>query len=162
MSTMPRPTMPPTPDVAADLDMNSNRARQGENSEMTPDQSPAVIQTPTSTSKKRHMTADDKFSLPPPPSRPRRIIQMKPATQQREEPRPTLTPANSKGSSNGSVSGPSLSPNAGRKAPNPSTAAGKKMARKTAHSVHSDNQLCMVEIKHADQSRSLSAADVRK
>ena len=140
---MSGPTMPPTPDVAADLEMNTNRVMQGENIEMTPDQSPTITQTPTSTSKKRHMTADSKFSLPPPPSRPRRIIQMKPATQQREEPRPTLTPANSKGSSNGSVSGPSPSPNTGRKGPNPSTAAGKKMARKTAHSVSHGMKSCL-------------------
>ena len=132
---MPRPTMPPTPDLAADQEVDLQSSTNDPDMETIPTSNSTTPQAHVSPSKKRSSGSDAKFSLPPPPSRPRRIIQMKPATQPKRDPKPSLTPANSKGSSNGSVSGASTSPHAGRKGPNPSTAAGKKMARKTAHSV---------------------------
>ncbi|KGO77829.1 hypothetical protein PITC_060100 [Penicillium italicum] len=71
------------------------------------------------------------FDLPPPPTRTRKIIQMKPKS-------PSKTPKtreNGKGSqsSEDAVSNPT--PNSKRKQPSATSAAGRKIARKTAHSL---------------------------
>ncbi|KAK4190486.1 hypothetical protein QBC35DRAFT_69747 [Podospora australis] len=78
------------------------------------------------------------FVLPPPPTRSRKIIQMKP----REEPAPDTT-ASSSGSKTATASAASKSSTtttlaaAGtkRKQPSATSAAGRKIARKTAHSL---------------------------
>ena len=76
------------------------------------------------------------FELPPPPTRSRRIIQMEPASQQKEQ-------INASGDQSSPAKGlshkkglPGAASNAmGKKQPSSTSAAGKKMARKTAHSV---------------------------
>ncbi|KAK4110504.1 hypothetical protein N656DRAFT_209053 [Canariomyces notabilis] len=75
----------------------------------------------------------DQFALPPPPTRSRKIIQMKP----REEPTPAAAAAGSKGTSKGSAAATSTTAVAGtkRKQPSATSAAGRKIARKTAHSL---------------------------
>ncbi|KAL1988307.1 hypothetical protein VTN96DRAFT_282 [Rasamsonia emersonii] len=76
----------------------------------------------------------DEFNLPPPPTRTRKIIQMKPKTQQ-SSPKPAAsstakqketakTPANTAGQANSK-----------KKQPSATSAAGRKIARKTAHSL---------------------------
>ncbi|KAL1878731.1 hypothetical protein Daus18300_002007 [Diaporthe australafricana] len=83
---------------------------------------------------------DGNFALPPPPTRSRKIIQMKPRPQ--EDKKPTEPLAAGKGSSStagakrtatapaASEAGP-----AKKKQPSASSAAGRKIARKTAHSL---------------------------
>ena len=81
----------------------------------------------------RPATEKPNFSLPPPPTRSRKIIQMKPAQQQKTtDPSPTQQ-LSLKVSGRRSASGQSSV--AGRKQLSSTSAAGKKMARKTAHSV---------------------------
>lgn len=73
------------------------------------------------------VTKDD-YSLPPPPTRSRKIIQMKPKESQ-EQPKASVPASPAK-------SGPTTA-NAGgkKKQANGTTAAGRKIARKTAHSL---------------------------
>ena len=75
----------------------------------------------------------DQFALPPPPTRSRKIIQMKP----REEPSPETPASNSKTASKSNAGTNSTTPAAGskRKQPSATSAAGRKIARKTAHSL---------------------------
>ncbi|KAL3428026.1 helix-loop-helix DNA-binding domain-containing protein [Phlyctema vagabunda] len=68
-------------------------------------------------------SSKDAFTLPPPPTRSRKIIQMKPRA-------PEQQPV---GETEGSVDGKSVS--AKKKQPSATSAAGRKMARKTAHSL---------------------------
>ncbi|KAK3362134.1 hypothetical protein B0T24DRAFT_538277 [Lasiosphaeria ovina] len=83
-----------------------------------------------------HVQLKDQFALPPPPTRSRKIIQMKP----REEPAPEPTAANTRASSSASrsntlaASAPA-STSSKRKQPSATSAAGRKIARKTAHSL---------------------------
>ena len=77
----------------------------------------------------------DQFALPPPPTRSRKIIQMKP----REEPSSETTASNSKSASKNTTSTATSSTTATagtkRKQPSATSAAGRKIARKTAHSL---------------------------
>ncbi|EAQ92586.1 hypothetical protein CHGG_00821 [Chaetomium globosum CBS 148.51] len=75
----------------------------------------------------------DQFALPPPPTRSRKIIQMKP----REEPTPETPASTSKTASKGNAGTSSTTQVAGskRKQPSATSAAGRKIARKTAHSL---------------------------
>ncbi|GAB1311094.1 Transcriptional regulator of form adherence 6 [Madurella fahalii] len=75
----------------------------------------------------------DQFALPPPPTRSRKIIQMKP----REEPAAAATASGSKAAPKGNTATGSATPVAGtkRKQPSATSAAGRKIARKTAHSL---------------------------
>ncbi|KAL2182503.1 hypothetical protein L209DRAFT_584851 [Thermothelomyces heterothallicus CBS 203.75] len=75
----------------------------------------------------------DQFTLPPPPTRSRKIIQMKPREDHCSE---TSTSA-SKTASRGKTGTTPATTTAGtkRKEPSATSAAGRKMARKTAHSI---------------------------
>ena len=75
------------------------------------------------------------FSLPPPPTRSRTIIQMKPKPQSSEHSTRTSTQQGSKGSHKKPSSSSSATATAGKKQPSSTSVAGKKIARKTAHSV---------------------------
>ncbi|KAA6410819.1 MAG: hypothetical protein FRX48_05129 [Lasallia pustulata] len=83
------------------------------------------------------MTTSD-FSLPPPPTRSRKIIQMKPRAQQSHdgvnEASPQITP---KGPSKKAGAGSHTQPTAAstKKQPSSTSVAGRKIARKTAHSL---------------------------
>ena len=89
---------------------------------------------PASSAQGPVITKDD-FSLPPPPTRSRKIIQMKPReSEQQQEPQATSATASP------AIAGrtPSTSQQGGSKRKqgnNGSTAAGRKIARKTAHSL---------------------------
>ncbi|KAH7026584.1 uncharacterized protein B0I36DRAFT_366128 [Microdochium trichocladiopsis] len=74
----------------------------------------------------------ESFALPPPPTRSRKIIQMKPQTQ--TEPAESTSSAKAKASANTTSKN---APDAGskKKQPSSTSAAGRKIARKTAHSL---------------------------
>lgn len=74
------------------------------------------------------------FDLPPPPTRTRKIIQMKPKSPSK----PPRTRENGKGSQSSQTSEeaiPNPTANSKRKQPSATSAAGRKIARKTAHSL---------------------------
>lgn len=134
---MPRTSLPPTP--AASLDLHGKDPAPHSVQE-TPLTLPAPAIAPSTTNGRtarpqpiRPATEKPSFSLPPPPTRSRKIIQMKPAQQPKAaEPSSTLSTspkAAGKKGATGSSNG------ANRKQPSSTSAAGKKMARKTAHSV---------------------------
>ncbi|KAK3658090.1 hypothetical protein LTR56_001946 [Elasticomyces elasticus] len=79
------------------------------------------------------ITKDD-FALPPPPTRSRKIIQMKPKDNGEQQ---QATPTQSTNVSPGKTSGGSGSQAGGKRKQNNNgaTAAGRKIARKTAHSL---------------------------
>lgn len=75
----------------------------------------------------------DQFTLPPPPTRSRKIIQMKP----REEAVASSAASNAKAPKAPTTSSATPATHAGtkRKQPSATSAAGRKIARKTAHSL---------------------------
>lgn len=77
------------------------------------------------------------FSLPPPPTRSRKIIQMKPKLKDVEESgtSPTSRPTSKGSARRGTNTAPSGAAGNPKKQPSATSAAGRKMARKTAHSV---------------------------
>ncbi|KAL9089615.1 MAG: hypothetical protein Q9165_005647 [Trypethelium subeluteriae] len=84
----------------------------------------------------------DDFALPPPPTRSRKIIQMKPRAQEEKPGKPAQQAAEvrdqqSAGSAVPASSKTAVAQNAGgrKKQANGNTAAGRKIARKTAHSL---------------------------
>ena len=84
----------------------------------------------------------DEFNLPPPPTRARKIIQMTPKTQQsraekqKDTTASTGTNENSGAKSASSGAGPmAASSGVKKKQPSATSAAGRKIARKTAHSL---------------------------
>lgn len=91
-------------------------------------------------------THKETFALPPPPTRSRKIIQMKPRGQEKAPapapaPLPPSTTSAKTPASNNTQSAPSKSVGTGsgsgskRKQPSTTSAAGRKIARKTAHSL---------------------------
>lgn len=75
----------------------------------------------------------DEFDLPPPPTRTRKIIQMKPKSPAS---RSTGKPKeNGKAAVQASSESPSSAPAGKKKQPSATSAAGRKIARKTAHSL---------------------------
>jgi hypothetical protein len=81
-----------------------------------------------STSKK-----EDDYDLPPPPSRARKIIQMKPKNPTSISTSPASASASTH--SHPDPAPPTQKTGAKRKQPTPTSAAGRKIARKTAHSI---------------------------
>ncbi len=156
---MPRPNLPPTPQPSTDITgKNSANAPQLETSFTLPpaalggrgsvasssapsenasDSSyrPPSPSSPVATSKPGHarkrsqpsiITKDD-YSLPPPPTRSRKIIQMKPKDAQ-ESPKTSSQTQSAKATTNATNA-------TKRKQTGSATAAGRKIARKTAHSL---------------------------
>ncbi|KAL2865436.1 uncharacterized protein BJX67DRAFT_185357 [Aspergillus lucknowensis] len=75
------------------------------------------------------------LDLPPPPTRTRKIIQMKPKSQ--SSPKPTATSAKPapKGNTKATAANGTASGGSKKKQPSATSAAGRKIARKTAHSL---------------------------
>ena len=164
---MPGSRLPPTPAVSGELTAKDRSFAEGmESSFQLPPAAlnPSKIQTPAPESSNvslpvsptspdlaalgrstAHSSSQvgvkrplEDFDLPPPPTRTRRIIQMKPKAQTSVAAKPTgtsrattrnnatgeKTPSNGTGASNSK-----------KKQPATSNAAGKKVARKTAHSL---------------------------
>ncbi|KAF1840949.1 uncharacterized protein K460DRAFT_294956 [Cucurbitaria berberidis CBS 394.84] len=161
---MPRPSFPPTPQPSTDitgkcsanapqleggftlppaaLGGRGSVASSSEPSESASDSSyrPPSPSSPVATLKPGHarkrsnttaqqsiITKDD-YSLPPPPTRSRKIIQMKPKDTQ-EMPRAQSQPENAKATASSTTNGTK------KKQAGNTTAAGRKIARKTAHSL---------------------------
>ncbi|KAI0165646.1 hypothetical protein GGR57DRAFT_497118 [Xylariaceae sp. FL1272] len=107
-------------------------------SPISPTEKVAYLQPSESVKARRRTSATqqqkDAFSLPPPPTRTRRIIQMKPRPHEDAEEAPEAKKGSSATSKSGSVSG-GVSKSAAKKQPSQTSAAGRKMARKTAHSL---------------------------
>lgn len=158
---MPRPNPPPTPGSSSDIRGKDSTAvnvapafnlppaafaetDRASTSSSTPSANgsdssyrPASPTSPADLSRKRPagqqgpvITKDD-FALPPPPTRSRKIIQMKPREPEvPQQQTPNVSPAIlAKTPNNGQSGGKRKSNAAG------STAAGRKIARKTAHSL---------------------------
>lgn len=139
-SVMPRVTLPPTP--ASSTDITGQKGAQHLSSlEMSFLLPPPAIaakgnnKNSASTLHSQSTITSADFSLPPPPTRSRKIIQMKPKPKQIEDsgsppnPKPAYKTAGKKAASS------TASTPASKKQPSLTSAAGKKMARKTAHSV---------------------------
>lgn len=86
---------------------------------------------PRSSATKRPL---EDFDLPPPPTRTRKIIQMKPKTQPPPKPAATATKSAKETGKAPANNGPA-SANSKKKQPSATSAAGRKIARKTAHSL---------------------------
>lgn len=91
---------------------------------------PAPVSRKRSSTKSGSVVTKDDYSLPPPPTRSRKIIQMQPKESQESAKAVPPTNANSK------AQPPSATSAAGKKKQaGPNTAQGRKIARKTAHSL---------------------------
>lgn len=165
---MPRPTLPPTPASSTDIKGKDGGQTLGQlqlSFELPP---PAIAQDPsqvspsdTHTSPKSYpmqaseavkarrrasstaqKPASDAFALPPPPTRSRKIIQMKPRPSQQDDVADVPEAGPSSSTKGASVAGKapattpaSKEPAAKKKQPSATSAAGRKIARKTAHSL---------------------------
>ena len=155
---MPRPNPPPTPGSSSDI-----RGKEGAFAPPTFNLPPTAYQeqdhasrssatpsangsdssyrpvSPTSPGQSRKRPASqhgtvvtkDDFALPPPPTRSRKIIQMKPKEDETTSQLSESTPA----STTGGRSQATTQAGGKRKQNNSGTAAGRKIARKTAHSL---------------------------
>lgn len=105
--------------------------------------SPALTMTESrkrssSSQQQRPAATTSDFSLPPPPTRSRKIIQMKPRAQQTHDEMNEATPQTTpKGPGKKAASDSHAQPTAAstRKQPSSTSVAGRKIARKTAHSL---------------------------
>ncbi|KXJ91913.1 hypothetical protein Micbo1qcDRAFT_161958 [Microdochium bolleyi] len=156
---MPRPSMPLTPgssseikgqDNAKDLShlqmafelppsaipgSNNGSADRTSPSSVSPKASYPVQPSEAVKARRRSSAAQQQketFALPPPPTRSRKIIQMKPQTQ--AEPAEPVSSAKTKANTPNATK---AAPEAGskKKQPSSTSAAGRKIARKTAHSL---------------------------
>ncbi|KAL9634904.1 MAG: hypothetical protein Q9164_003806 [Protoblastenia rupestris] len=134
---MPRPAMPPTP--AASTDIASKDGAYPTLTEQSFNLPPPAIQssrTSANTSNHRPIqpAMNPNYSLPPPPTRSRTIIQMTPKSQHSTEPSKPSSQPSTKSTNKRGRSGSNATA-ATKKQPSSTSAAGKKIARKTAHSV---------------------------
>ncbi|KAJ5291603.1 hypothetical protein N7478_000854 [Penicillium angulare] len=113
------PASPTSPDLTA-----RNRSSQQS-------QSQSQTQSRSGTATKRPL---EDFDLPPPPTRTRKIIQMKPKTQTQTK-SPAKSKENNKAAQTSSEPGNKDAPASKKKQPSSTSAAGRKIARKTAHSL---------------------------
>ncbi|KAL7628047.1 hypothetical protein AAE478_002243 [Parahypoxylon ruwenzoriense] len=156
---MTRPKMPPTPASSTEIKgqdhsrqlsslqmsfelppsaiiSNSNPQPQGSTSKTSPVSPPTKTTYPVQPSEtvksRRRSSAAQKetFTLPPPPTRSRRIIQMKPRPQEEAAEHAALDKSASANSGKNSSGAGSK-----KKQPSATSAAGRKIARKTAHSL---------------------------
>ncbi|KAI1635184.1 hypothetical protein F4809DRAFT_467712 [Biscogniauxia mediterranea] len=118
-------------------------------SPVSPPSKPVYPVQPSETvkSRRRPSAAPQKeaFTLPPPPTRSRKIIQVKPRTQQQQQQQEDKVPesraagpgktAATAASGKGAGSGAGAAGSNKKKQPSATSAAGRKIARKTAHSL---------------------------
>lgn len=134
---MPRVKLPPTPASSLDIqgkDASRRPCKEG-SFELPP---PAMASVSSRPQPILPATTKPSFELPPPPTRSRRIIQMEPAIQSKEQLKASNSRLESpKGptSKKGTAPASSTMNGTSKKQPSSTSAAGKKMARKTAHSV---------------------------
>ncbi|RDW76577.1 uncharacterized protein DSM5745_06569 [Aspergillus mulundensis] len=75
------------------------------------------------------------LDLPPPPTRTRKIIQMKPKTESSPKPATSSAKSAPKGNTKAAVANGTAQGSSKKKQPSATSAAGRKIARKTAHSL---------------------------
>ncbi|KAI3332332.1 hypothetical protein HD806DRAFT_190583 [Xylariaceae sp. AK1471] len=102
--------------------------------------SPYLQPSETVKARRRSSTAQQQqketFALPPPPTRSRKIIQMKPRPQEEKGEDVEGTPSPAKGSNAAkNAAGRATASKTTKKQPSATSAAGRKIARKTAHSL---------------------------
>ena len=131
---MPRPNMPPTPAASTEIagkDPSPTFAKEKSFNlpppAMVTGHSHGIVKADEQT----NSAASSNFSLPPPPTRSRTIIQMKPKMQHTGDTKPTTHPGQ-KSMNKKTASSPGI---VGKKQPSSTSVAGKRIARKTAHSV---------------------------
>jgi len=134
---MPQTSLPLTPASSLDL---QGQVPASQTVRETPLTLPSPAMAPANSKGRvsrpqpiRPATEKPDFSLPPPPTRSRKIIQMKPAQQHKSSESSVTHSLSPKAYGKKHTSASSNA--AGRKQPSSTSAAGKKMARKTAHSV---------------------------
>ena len=135
---MPRASLPPTP--AASTKIEGKDVSPGSATENFSNLPPPAIESHRSNGasalpKISLSISSPAFSLPPPPTRSRTIIQMKPKPQSSEDSARNHTQQGSRGSHKKPSSSSSAPATAGKKQPSSTSVAGKRIARKTAHSV---------------------------
>ncbi|KAI1275633.1 hypothetical protein F5Y07DRAFT_167930 [Xylaria sp. FL0933] len=168
---MTRPKMPPTPASSTEIkgqdhsnklsslqltfelppsaitppDMSKSSGSGTKMSPISPTSTRPYLQpSETVKARRRSTTAQQKetFALPPPPTRSRKIIQMKPRPQEEQVVLPSPSLKGSASASNHAKHAPGSGAMAGsktttgtKKQPSATSAAGRKIARKTAHSL---------------------------
>ena len=135
---MPRPSLPPTPAASAEIQGKGGSPLSTIEKTFNlppPALAPGRAHGTSNVDKKSQSVANPNFTLPPPPTRSRTIIQMKPKPQQLDDAtRPIFQPG-SKSLSKKVAHRSNTSNAASKKQPSSTSVAGKKIARKTAHSV---------------------------
>ncbi|MCJ1293264.1 hypothetical protein MMC34_004818 [Xylographa carneopallida] len=132
-------TLPPPAMTSASSERSSNGSVNSDAS-YHPESPTSSVVKPTGTKHRRipstqkqepQQTTHADFSLPPPPTRSRKIIQMRPSLN---NPQPSTLPTSSKPTDKKGVAYPPTAATT-RKPPTSTSVAGKKIARKTAHSL---------------------------
>jgi hypothetical protein len=136
---MPRTCLPPTPAASTEIQGKDGSPLSAPEKSFNlgpPAIAPKQTDGVSPAAKQPQSSPNTKFTLPPPPTRSRTIIQMKPKSQQIEGlGKAALTPISPKGSTKKATSGSVIASGVGKKQPSSTSVAGKKIARKTAHSV---------------------------
>lgn len=128
--------LPPAAVSPSNLDHPSRRTSTSDPSAYypvsptSPDASRSRANQPRQTGVKRPL---EDFGLPPPPTRTRKIIQMKPKAHTQPKPSPPANKSRENGK-NPPTNGPTAAASK-KKQPSATSAAGRKIARKTAHSL---------------------------
>ncbi len=139
---MPRITFPPTPASSMDIvgkDGGYQVLPKEQNTFVLPP--PAIAPTPacdpsTEDAGPQKAQKASEYSLPPPPTRTRKIIQMTPKTQPADAPvSSSLQSVSNKTRASGAQPSPAKTKTPAKKTPSSTSQAGKRIARKTAHSV---------------------------
>jgi hypothetical protein len=134
--TLPPPAMPSQDRDSPITTVSSNSSSASSYNPATPtsptykalNTSPRLKRTSSGSNKK---PTNEDITLPPPPTRPRKIIHMKPKSSVEQANAPnTSSPA-----SKAAPTTPPSASNAKRKTPSSTSVAGRKIARKTAHSL---------------------------
>lgn len=131
---MPRTTLPPTPAASTEIQGREDCPLPATDIKFNLGPPAIAPKKPATSSVPTHQSQSDgsnNFTLPPPPTRSRTIIQMKPKSNSASDSSKIATQPNPRSNTRKSVSGTG----AVKKQPSSTSAAGKKIARKTAHSV---------------------------
>ena len=139
---MPRPSLPPTPAASAEIQGKggypisaTEKAFNLPPPALAPSRTHGTATATEDKSRQSHSTTNPNFTLPPPPTRSRTIIQMKPKPQQADDVARPSSQHTSRLSSKKSSHSTTSNNSASKKQPSSTSVAGKKIARKTAHSV---------------------------
>lgn len=138
---MTRTTLPPTPASSTDIvgkDGGPRLLPKEKDTFVLPP--PAIAPIPNHDSQildgNNQAATASEYSLPPPPTRTRKIIQMTPKVPQTGgHANPTLEPVPAKTRSSGAQASSAKGKTTAKKQPSSTSQAGKRIARKTAHSV---------------------------